>query len=94
MAKETGELVTLFDRRDDRFFGENLQTGFETDTNMLEMQMVRRTDHQEIEIFRSDDGFRGVEFLSRRNAGAFELRQTGRFRVEVANDFEVGINVP
>lgn len=52
---QMGKFDAFGDRRDDRLFAEDLETGLKSEPDMVEMQVVGGADHQQIELFRGKE---------------------------------------
>ena len=89
LRHQARKLEALLDRRDDGFFTENLQAGLKAQPDVVEMHVVRRTDHQQVELFVGDQLLgRGIG-LAGGDAVFLHSGKTCGGRVDVTNDLEI-----
>ncbi len=69
-----------------------LRPDFKPDADMIEMHMVRRTDHQKIELFVGDQLFGGGIGGAGGNAFFGKTRQASRVRIDITGDLEAFVH--
>ncbi|MNE78064.1 hypothetical protein D3C80_1744320 [compost metagenome] len=89
--KKLSQRVSLLNRGNNRLFGENGKTRFKPHTNMIEMHVVWRADHQKIELLIGDQLFRRCILLASRNAMLIQFCHARRGRIDIADNLEIGI---
>jgi hypothetical protein len=89
---QAGEFDALFNCGDDRLFAEDFQTGFQANANMIEMHVIGRADHQEIELLVGDQVLRGRIGSTCRDAFFQKAGQTGGIRIDVTGDLEAFVH--
>ena len=93
LVEEPGKFEAFLDADDDRLFGEDGATRLKTNADMVEMHVVRRTDHQEIEFFIGDQGLGAVVSLAGRDPLFLETRQARRRRIDITDDLEILVDL-
>ena len=87
LGEQLGQLEGLLGRDHDRLLDEHAHARFQAGADVLEMQMVRRGDEQELRLGREQGldvrvGFADLDFLTQR------LQPAG-LRVDVAHDLQL-----
>lgn len=68
-----------------RLFGEHLEPGLEPDTDVIEMHVVGRTDHQQVELFGLQQGLGRVVGGAGIDPRAGQFRHPVRRRIDIAD---------
>ena len=64
LTDQLGQSHGVFHRGHDRLFGKNLHAAFETDADVVEMQVIGRADHEQVELAFVDQRFERIILLA------------------------------